>query len=254
MPYADASTQTTWAGLTRMDVRPDILFTAPDTTTPPAEMITEKSQGLDNIIAAVQLGTLDPNSTAFRSLLERRPNRPNLPTRISLPKANGFDDEIMPSPPPTHALLSPLPEANKRHAGHTPLIPRALSPVQDEEQSAQDAPDGAEDQTTTPKHDQSLKGPLMLPTNPIDGASDHIALDVLDDVLEKVARDQDRFSKLKDAPEPAGASASTDGAEDDLSLSRKASSDSRKSSAAEVVDGVILKSPPLNFGAPYGQV
>ena len=234
-------------------VRPDILFTAPDTTTPPAEMITEKSRGLDNIIAAAQLGSLDPSSTAFRSLLERRPNRPNLPTRISLPKANGFDDEVIPSPPPTHALLSPLPEANKRYAGHTPLIPRALSPVQDDEQPAPDVP--AEDEgSTTPKHDQPLIGPLMLPTNPIDGASDHIALDVLDDVLEKVAKDQERFSRLKDAPEPAAASAAIDGADDDLSLSRKASSDSRKSSTVEVVDGVRLKSPRLNFGTPIGQV
>jgi hypothetical protein len=234
-------------------VRPDILFTAPDTTTPPAEMITEKSQGLDNIIAAAQLGTLDPNSTAFRSLLERRPNRPNLPTRISLPKADGFDDEFLPSPPPTHALLSPIPEANKRHAGHTPLIPRALSPVQDDEQTAQEAPVEEQEQSITPKHDQPLIGPLMLPTNPVDGASDHIALDVLDDVLEKIAKDQDRFSKLKDAPEPAAASTVTEDLEG-LSLSRKASSDSRKSSTAEVVDGVILKTPPLNFGAPIGQV
>jgi hypothetical protein len=255
MPYADASTQTIWAGLTKMEsVRPDILFTAPDTTTPPAEMITEKSQGLDNIIAAAQLGTLDSNSTAFRSLLERRPNRPNLPSRISLPKADGFDDEIVPSPPPTHALLSPLPEANKRHAGHTPLIPRALSPVQDDQQTAQDALVEEEDQSATPKHDQPLIGPLMLPTNPVDSASDHIALDVLDAVLERVAKDQERFSKLKDVPEPAAATAPTDGADDDLSLSRKASADSRKSSTAEVVDGVRLKSPPLNFGAPIGQV
>jgi hypothetical protein len=250
MPYANASTQTIWAGLTKMEsVRPDILFTAPDTTTPPAEMITEKSQGLDDNLAAAQPGNVNPNSTAFRSLLERRPNRPNLPTRISLPKADGFDDEVIPSPPPTHALLSPLPEANKRYAGHTPLIPRALSPVQDDEQSAQDAP-AEEEGSTTPKHDQPLIGPLMLPTNPVDGASDQIALDVLDDVLEKVAKDQERFSRLKEAPEPA----TIDGADDDLSLSRKASSDSRKSSTVEVVDGVRLKSPRLNFGAPIGQV
>jgi hypothetical protein len=95
----------------------------------------------------------------------------------------------------------------------------------------------------------------MLPTNPVDGASDHIALEVLDDVLDKVAKDQDRFSKLKDAPEPAAASEVTEDPDMNLPLSRKASADSRKSSTAvDLVDGVKLKTPPLNFGAPIGQV
>jgi hypothetical protein len=254
MTYADAETQTVWAGLTRMDVRPDILFTAPDTTTPPAEMITDKLQGLDNVITGAQLGTLDPNSASFQSLLERRHKRPAMPTRISLPTSD-LDDEVFPSPPPTHALLSPLPEANKRFAGHTPLIPRALSPVQDEEPAVEEPP-AQEEQVlfATPPEDQPLIGPLMLPTNPVDGASDHIALDVLDDVLEKVAKDQDRFSKLKDAPEPPTALATTDNAAQGLPLSRKGSAESRNSCAVEVVDGVRLKSPPLNFGIPIGQV
>ena len=253
MPYADAETQTVWAGLTRMDVRPDILFTAPDTTTPPAEMITDKLQGLDNVITGAQLGTLDPNSSSFQTLLARRHKRPDMPTRISLPTSD-LDDEVFPSPPPTHALLSPLPEANKRFAGHTPLIPRALSPVQDEQPTVQE-PSAHEEEARfgTPPEDQPLIGPLMLPTNPVDGASDHIALDVLDDVLEKVAKDQDRFSKLKDAPEPAAPPATADNAEEGLPLSRKGSAESRNSCATEV-DGVRLKSPPLNFGVPIGQV
>ncbi|EDU43869.1 hypothetical protein PtrSN002B_001532 [Pyrenophora tritici-repentis] len=263
MPYCDAETQTVWAGLTKMDVRPDILFTAPDTTTPPAEMIaTHKPLSLDNIVTAAQLGSLDPNSS-FKTLLERRHNRPGIPTRISLPSSE-LDDEVFPSPPPSHALMSPLPEANKRYAGHTPLLPRSFSPVQD------DMPEPAEEEAVeepvhAPDEDESLIGPLMLPTNPVDGASDHIALDVLDDVLEKVAKDQERFSRLKDAPEPTPVAKDV---EEDLPLSRKASADSRrssnnspksstdsrKSSTASVVDGVRLKTPPLNFGMPIGQV
>ncbi|KAG9189331.1 hypothetical protein G6011_06199 [Alternaria panax] len=252
MTYADAETQTVWAGLTRMDVRPEILFNAPDTTTPPAEIITDKLQGLDNVITSARLGTLDPNSSSFQSLLERRQKRPDMPTRISLPSSD-LDDEVFPSPPPTHALLSPLPEANKRFAGHTPLIPRALSPVQDEDPELEEPP-VEEEPSYTPLEDQPLIGPLMLPTNPVDGASDHIALDVLDDVLEKVAKDQDRFSKLRDAPEPAAPPAATNNAAEDLPLSRKRSAESRHSCATEVVDGVRLKSPPLNFGVPIGQV
>lgn len=249
MPYCDAETQTVWAGLTKMDVRPDILFTAPDTTTPPAEMIaTQKPLSLDNMITAPQLGTLDPNGSSFKTLLERRTNRPGIPTRISLPDSE-LDDEIFPSPPPSHALLSPLPEANKRYAGHTPLIPRSFSPVQDEMPEPAQQP-VVEEPLYAPDDDESLSGPLMLPTNPVDGASDHIALDVLDDVLEKVAKDQERFSKLKDAPEPAPVAKNVEG---DLPLSRKTSADSRKSTA-EVVDGVKLKTPPLNFGVPIGQV
>ncbi|KAL1796654.1 hypothetical protein ACET3X_005194 [Alternaria dauci] len=237
-----------------MDVRPDILFTAPDTTTPPAEMITEKLQGLDNVVTSAQLGTLDPNSSSFQSLLARRHKRPDMPTRISLPTSD-LDDEVFPSPPPTHALLSPLPEANKRFAGHTPLIPRALSPVQDEQPALPEPPAHCEETLPgTPPEIQPLIGPLMLPTNPVDGAGDHIALEVLDDVLDKVAKEQDRFSKLKDAPEPAAPSATTHDAQQGLPLSRKASAESRNSCATEVFDGVRLKSPPLNFGTPIGQV
>lgn len=254
MPYADASAQTVWAGLTKSNVGPEMLFTAPDTTTPPAEMITEKSQ----IFIDPQTATTNPIATTT-SLLGRRKNRPDFPTRISLPKS-GLDDEVLPSPPPTQALLSPLPEANKRYAGHTPLIPRALSPEPPEEEREQAAeePVVEEDKTATPDVDEGLTGPLILPTNPIDGADDHIALDVLDHVLEKVAKDQDRFSKLKDAPEPAGAPAPAPvpaaDVEEEVPLSRKGSADSRQSAATEFVDGVRLKSPPLNFGAPYGQL
>lgn len=236
--YVDSSTQTIWAGLAkRASIRPEILFTAPDTTTPPDEIITEKGQTLDNMSATT-------SAHVAPTLLERRKDRPGLVARISLPSSE-IDDEVLPSPPPTQALLSPVPAANKLHAGHTPLIPRALSPVpgDEEEQPVR------EERVATPEYDQGLTGPLILPTNPVDGAEDHIALDVLDDELEKVAKEQDRFSKLRDAPEPTPVETTDDG----RSLSRKISTDSHKSEDVEVVDGVRLKSPPLNFGMPLGQ-
>lgn len=254
--YVDATTQTIWAGLAkRPSLRPDILFTAPDTTTPPDDMMTEKPHSLGQLSSAVQSLLYSPSvsttSTAQEklTLAERRKSRPGLVARISLPSSE-LGDEVLPSPPPTHAILSPLPEANKRHAGHTPLIPRALSPVQAvEEQSAQEAP-AQEDRLTTPDGDKALSGPLVLPTNPVDGAEDLIALEALDDELSKIAREQDRFSKLRDAPEPTQAQQTADG----LSLSRKGSAESHKSSEdVETVDGVRLKSPPLNFGVPFGQ-
>ncbi|USP77627.1 hypothetical protein yc1106_04901 [Curvularia clavata] len=265
MTYTHAATQTVWAGITKMDLRPDILFTAPNTTTPPAELASEKHKDMDGIAATAQLGSLDPYSQSFGGLLQKRPKRPSLPTRISLPNSE-LDDEVLPSPPPTHAILSPLPEANKLHAGHTPLIPRALSPVHDEEPAVPQTPPAidSEKERHIPLEDQPLIGPLMLPTNPDEGASDHIALDVLDDVLEKVAKDQDRFSKLKDAPEPSAPSEPApppeptpppvENTDVGLPLSRNSSGDSRKSAHTEVVDGVKLKTPPLNFGVPIGQV
>lgn len=273
MTYAHAGTQTEWAGLTKMDLRPNILFTAPNTTTPPAEMVPDKQHhqhqqhNMDSIALPAHPGPLGlPHSASFSRLLQRRPNRPQLPTRISLPNSE-LDDEVFPSPPPTHAVLSPLPEANKRHAGHTPLIPRALSPVHDEEPAFAEEPLPVlrgTGEITPPADDESLIGPLTLPTNPVDGSSDHIALDVLDDVLEQVAKDQDRFSKLKDAPEPtaapvpvpvpAPAPAAIQNPDQGLTLSRNTSTDSQRSSSTEVVDGVRLKTPPLNFGVPIGQV
>ncbi|KAF1847483.1 uncharacterized protein K460DRAFT_332513 [Cucurbitaria berberidis CBS 394.84] len=241
--YVDASTQTIWAGLAKRElVRPDILFTAPDTTTPPDEMITDKAQTLDRIPSIT-------DASVASTLLERRTNRPGLVARISLPSSE-LDDEILPSPPPTQANLSPVPAANKLHAGHTPLIPRALSPVLGDSELLVEVQPFVEERVATPEHDQGLKGPLVLPTNPVDGADDHIALDALDDELAKIAKEQKRFSKLRDAPEPTPAETTAD----TLPLSRKVSADSRQSSEdVVVVDGVRLKNPPLNFGMPLGQ-
>ncbi|KAJ4363545.1 hypothetical protein N0V83_009841 [Neocucurbitaria cava] len=205
-------------------------------------MITDKSQ---------TLGGNPPvtHPPVASTLLERRQNRPGLVARISLP-STGIDDEVLASPPPTQALLSPVPAANKLHAGHTPLIPRSLSPVRGNDEQPAEREPVAEERIATPEDDGGLKGPLMLPTNPVDGAADHIALDVLDDELEKIAKEQDRFSKLRDAPEPTP----VDTHEEEVPLSRKESSESRVSSRdVAAVDGVRLKSPPLNFGLPIGQ-
>lgn len=280
--YVDAETQTELAGLTKGDfVRPEFLFTAPDTTTPPDEMLTAKQQFPQLPHHPVQappqsqshhsslpsqpsqpLSQLGVSSGA--SLLERRQNRPGLPSHISL----SLDDEAPPSPPPTQAALSPLPVANKLHAGHTPLLP--LSPVLDELKEIERAApvEEEENQSATPQHDIALQGPLTLPTNPVDGAEDHnITLDALDNVLNQVAAEQERFTTLKDAPsptiavqtgtsepatqntEPTPQSTSSHG---ELPLSRQGSADSRRSEIQNV-DGVILKTPPLNFGKPLGE-
>ena len=249
--YVDAGTQTVWAGLSKGGlVRPDFLLTAPDTTTPPDDMLTQKSHMPDMLPRLDQpYQRHKPTASTGPSLLERREKRPGLPTRISLPSSE-LDDEVLPSPPPTQAALSPLPAANKLHAGHTPLLPRARSPVQDEEEQVSRTPTiDEDDQSASPQEDEALEGPLILPTNPVDGAGDRIALDVLDEELNKLAREQERFSKLKDAPEPAPIKVPD---EDELSLSQKSSADSRASNI-ETFDGVLLKSPPLNFGMPLGQ-
>ncbi|KAI8942109.1 hypothetical protein NX059_000204 [Plenodomus lindquistii] len=256
MPYADASTQTVWAGLTKGDLP---------------------------MVPAHHLIRMQPR---IPTLLERRGNNPDLARGIPLPGASTshLGDDLTASPPPTHAGLSPLPAANKLYAGHTPLLPRSPSPDNDN-----DLPVNGElvvepeisnhdinDESSTPEQDPSLAGALSLPTlptHPVDGADEHIVLSDLDHALAAIAREQERFSKLRDAPEPASASASAsasatlsprqatstatasseDTTDDGLSLSRKGSADSR-SSHVSYVNGIPLKSPPLNFGVPMGQL
>lgn len=253
MTYVHAATQTMWAGLSKADIRSDILLSTPDTMTPPAETIMDKQHDMDSLAVATQLGTLDPLLPAFKSLLHKRQKHLHLPAHIAMPSLE-LEDNALPSPPPTLNLLSPLPAVNKLHAGHTPLVPRALSPVQDDAPHAPAEQIVAEDENTSfVSEDQPLLGPLVLPTNPVDGAADHIALDVLDDVLEKVAQEQLRFSKLKDASEPTTPPPEYVNPHSP-SRSRNTSTDSRKCVHTEVVDGVTLKTPPLNFGVPIGQV
>jgi hypothetical protein len=157
--YVEASTQTEWAGLMQKNiVRPDLCSPAsyPNTSTPPDEPLTNKQQGVDDlpsISPAEQRGqpqtpplskkssedaeNLQPASTS--PLLARRQNRPKFVAHIDMPSPEmkatvvpqlgetlsaaykALDDEVPVSPPPSALVLSPLPEANKRFAGHTPL-------------------------------------------------------------------------------------------------------------------------------------
>ncbi|KAJ4343619.1 hypothetical protein N0V95_006627 [Ascochyta clinopodiicola] len=207
-------------------------------------------------------------------LLSRRQNRPSFVAHIDLPspemKENEtLDDEVPVSPPPSALVLSPVPEANRRFAGHTPLFPRSPSPDTPKKQPPQPSnltvperlvsmpvheliveQDPSEDadtepqldmasESTTPQEDIGLTGPLTLAPNPGDGTQDTILLSVLDTELSRIARQQRRTDAA---------------AEDGQPLSRQESSESR-SSEVQPVDGVTLKkSVPLNFGAPLGQV
>lgn len=214
---------------------------------------------------------------ATSPLLARRQNRPNFIPHIDLPSpelravaAGILNDEVPASPPPSALVLSPLPEANKRFAGHTPLYAgspssdapkkqppsRHLQPVvpeklkslpvheliveQDPSEDADTEPQADnESQSTTPQQDIGLTGPLTLAPNPGDGSQDNILLSALDDELSKIAQQQARADGAADDGQP---------------LSRQASSESR-TSEVRPVDGVILKKTvPMNFGAPLGVV
>jgi hypothetical protein len=249
--YATAGTQTDLTGPVQPIVRPDIRFSAPkDTSTPPEEAVSEKSRFASSVPF-----TMHPPQNLSSTLLAKRHNRP---THIAMPPAE-FNEQAPFSPPPTHALLSPLPKANRRDAGHTPLIPRSLSPASEtqeeelvKEQPAEQLAAPEDDGVATPDEDQGLSGALTLPANPVDGAEEHFGLDELDHVLSKIAKQQatlrgefdDEVKKPQTVAEPQSY-------DDGMPLSRKASADSRKS---EFVDGVTLKTPPSNFGAPMGQL
>ncbi|KAL5114577.1 hypothetical protein ACEQ8H_007546 [Pleosporales sp. CAS-2024a] len=269
--YVDAGSQTDWAGLTRQEyVRPDMLRSPPRcTTTPPDDMLTLKPQFVygtppvdELVVQASPPHMLQPiNRTP--SLQARRQNRAAVHLHISLPPApvapHALDEEGPASPPTTHALLSPLPDANKLHAGHTPLILRSPSPEADASHAPLAAPHAAaEDGVATPDADQGLTGALTLPANPGDGTDDgHIVLHELDHVLSKISRQQaelrGEFDHEPDKPASPEPEETHDSADHAQPLSRKGSTDSQHSSV-EVVDGVRLKTPPSNFGAPLGSL
>lgn len=266
MPYADASTQTLWAGLANSAlVRPELLLTAPDTTTPPDDMLTQKMQP-----AMPPAHTLLPAAPRLPSLLERRRNNSHLARGILVPGSPPrLGDGLAASPRPAlSAALSPLPAANKLHAGHTPLIPGSPSPINDDLVVAEESiavGDNYDDNDDFAAQDQdlALTGPLSLPTlptNPVDGTVEHIVLSDLDRALERVAQEQQRFGKLKGAPSESAPSpisalppAPDPTGDESESQTRKSSADSR-SSTVSFVNGVPLKSPPLNFGVPMGQL
>lgn len=281
--YVDASSQTDWAGLMQKAiVRPEALVSPyPDTSTPPEEtLVTGKTQCIGDITSISpserrgqpqtppqQFSREQVPTMSTSPLLSRRQNRPSFVAHIDMPSPDldALDDEVLVSPPPSGLILSPVPDANKRFAGHTPLIPRSPSPEQSRKQAPthlnpilpeklesmpvheliveHDPSDTMlhleESSLATPQEDIGLTGPLTLAPNPGDGSQDTILLSALDKELSKIAQQQQRLD---------GA------AEDDQPLSRKTSTDSHVSEI-EPVDGVTLKkNAPLNFGAPLGQV
>jgi hypothetical protein len=263
--YVEAGTQTEWAGLMQCTlVRPEILLSAPhNTTTPPDDMLTEKAQFIHGYPAIASPPHILQATPPMASLLERRQNRTLLNPHIPLPAkmaSHELNDDVPLSPTTTHALLSPLPEANRLHAGHTPLIPRALSPAMEVPAAPlEQAHAPADDKAATPDADEGLTGALTLPTNPVDGADDgHIPLNKLDAVLSKISRQQAEL-RGEFPDEPAKITSPTVNvtempSEEGMPLSRKGSADSHRSGMTEEVDGVILKTPPSNFGAPFGSL
>jgi hypothetical protein len=235
--YVNAGTQTLIAGLAKNpSPLPTILTHHGDATTPPDEMPSKAEFQLPANPFDVQ-----PSRNVSSTLLLRRQNIPQLVTSIS-PPANDYMHEAPLSPPPTQALMSPLPAANTMHAGHTPIFPRSRSSLQ-----IRDLPDSSGQ--STPQHDEELSGPLSLPALPGDGSNDRIELAVLDAELERVAHERKRESGSQSearSPDPSG---EISGTEVPTTASTRRSSENE----VEVVDGVILKKPKWNMGAPLGQ-
>jgi hypothetical protein len=291
--YVDASAQTLIEGLTHNPIaHPSALLPPTNTTTPPDDMAIDKLH-LDTTpsITKTNMETL-----TSPTLLLRRKKRPPMVARISMPESVfgnvKFDVENPASPPPTETVLSPLPAANRLHAGHTPSIPRARSPL-----------DRDESDPPTPIEDEALRGPLFLPPQPGDGTEDTIPLNALDAELEKVRLEQEKEDAEESVPPPPmptnkGSTHGPDPSQfqpaakptepplydpvpgnwnnsEDIRRSSDCSGDTRRSSdnsekvrrssdyssgtrrssadEVDVVDGVILKKPKMNLGAPLGQ-
>lgn len=320
MGIKSVGTQTDWQGLVKCDVvRPDMLLPSsppPDTPTPPHDdmMLTEKPQFFHAVPEIRRDPPVQPEPIErppqTSSLLQRR--AASLNPHIALPTVSRpvdeLNDEVPLSPPTTRALLSPLPEANRRHAGHTPLIDRALSPAEEAAQPTLpiaeelEVQPPADDRVATPDLDEALTGALTLPANPVDGAEDHIELSALDKVLGKIAKQQAVLrGEFDDEDEPSPKAESSSGVnepsshaesssaaidsspqaesstaaaskarrkssadyfisdslemtDEGLKLSRKGSADTTRSGATEEIDGIRLKAPSSNFGAPMGQL
>lgn len=277
--YVDAAVQTLIEGLAHDTAAvPHALVPPTDTTTPPDDNM---AMGMDKLpLSTDAFGSLartgmNMHGFASPTLLLKRKKRPPMVARISMPASVfdevKFDVENPASPPPTETLLSPLPEANRLHAGHTPIIPRALSPLPREE---------SESGTPIGDVDEALSGPLFLPPQPGDGAEDTIPLNVLDAQLEKLRLEQEHMDMKNTPPPPPkeedtfsppntnvpeadplqpvpSSSAVVEPSDFPIQStsaprSRHNSGETRRSSADDV-DGVILKPPRMNMGAPLGQ-
>lgn len=183
--YAEASTQTEWAGLMQKNiVRPDLCSPAsyPNTSTPPDEPLTHKQQSVDDltlISPAEQRGrpqtppqskktSEDVHPASLSPLLARRQNRPKFVAHIDMPSPDmkatvslsadveALDDEVPVSPPPSALVLSPLPEANKRFAGHTPLYIGSPNDTSKENTPKRQPPGRQDIQPIVPEKLQSL--------------------------------------------------------------------------------------------------
>lgn len=243
--YVDHSAQTLIQGLTRDPAaRPAVLIPQADTTTPPDDMAIDKAHLGPDLTNTFSKASLDDRDSSPLLLLKRK-KRPPMVARISLP-APDFEADTPRSPPPTGGLFSPLPAANKLHAGHTPIIPRALSPLPADDTSI----------ASTPSEEEVLSGPLTLPPQPGDGAEDTIPLTVLDAQLEKIRKEQEK-AEMHSAPAPPvehGAAADPlQCSAVEVPCTRMTSTDSASSNEVNFVDGVILKPPKMNMGAPLGQ-
>jgi hypothetical protein len=118
---------------------------------------------------------------------------------------------------------SPLPKANLRHAGHTPLIPSTPSPKHRSPTAE-----------TTPEH--YLDGPLTLPPAPGDGSDDGISLRALGERLADIAKER--------GEERLEGEVAVEGEVMEVVTERR-----------EIeADGILLKKPTLNFGVPLGQL
>ena len=233
--YVDRSTQTTIAGLTRCpsDHPPQLSNTPQHHLNLRTARARASAYDCTSNNSSESESSAEAMSSKFVSQDDQRP-RPPLLVRNSEPLSE-FDAQAPHSPPPTKLAMSPLPPANLLHAGHTPIIPRARSP------------EGAREQHTgssSPGHDEGLQGPLTLPARPGDGSAENIDVQILHEELAKIAEAQ----KLLSPASPPTLTGAGEGQADSPELRRHSSTDE-----VEAVDGVILKKPRMNMGAPLGQ-
>ncbi|KAF2735965.1 hypothetical protein EJ04DRAFT_178643 [Polyplosphaeria fusca] len=246
--YVDTAAQTTIAGLAKHPSPFPSALSPNTTTTPPDDMPSKELFSTD--AAPVASKSVPKHDNLPPSLLLRRKKRPPLVARISLPanEVEPFGKSDDPKSPPPTELMSPLPAANKLFAGHTPIFPRSLSPLHAKEDSAPSTPE----EVAVEEEEEFLSGPLTLPSMPGDGAEDRIELKALDAELEKIAKVQ---HLVQDEQAGSGPSQTAEHGGQD---SRKGSVEGRRRSSAddivEVVDGVLLKKPKMNLGAPLGQI